>query len=208
MASLLIALTVVPAAGSTLLKNAKPKEHPLFDKVMTIYERVLRFCLKHKYVPILTALGLLIFSGFMVVRMGIVVIPDMTMNQIQATIEYSEETTREEAYEQTEKVIDRLLNVEGIGSIGVIAGDDTALIVSEAASNPNNFRSMSFMMMTEDKDAGEEEIRQIMSDIEDSVADMDVDFTLTTLSSEMDQLTGGSGLSVNVYGPDIDKLTG
>ena len=207
MASLLIALTVVPAAGSTMLKNSRPKEHPLFDKAMEIYDKVLRFCLKHKYVPILTALGLLVFSGFMVVRMGIVVIPDMTMNQIQATIEYSEETTREEAYEQTEKVIDRLLEVEGIGSIGVMAGNDTALIVSEAASDPNSFRSMSFMMMTEDKNAGEEEIRQIMKDIEASVADMDVEFTLTTLSSEMDQLTGGSGLSINVYGPDVDKLT-
>lgn len=36
-ASLLIAMTVVPAAGSTLLRNSKEKKHPFFDKVQDIY---------------------------------------------------------------------------------------------------------------------------------------------------------------------------
>ena len=206
MASLLIALTVVPAAGSTLLRNAKPKEHPLFDKVMVRYEKALAFCLKRKFVPLLAALLLLIFSGFLVIRMGIVVIPDMTMNQMQATIEFPEDVTRDDAYAQTDKVIDRILNIEGIGSIGVIAGGDESLMVSQLASSPDNFRTMSFLMMTEDENAGEDEIKRIMSDIEASVSDIDVDFKLETMASEMDQLTGGSGLSINVYGPDIEEL--
>lgn len=206
MASLLIAMTVVPAAGSTLLRNSKQKEHPLFDKVMHYYSIALEFCLKRKFIPILTALALLALSILLVIRMGIVVIPDMTMNQLQATIEYPEEVTRDEAYAQTDEVISRLLDIEGIGSIGVLAGGDETLMVSQAAENPDNFRTMSFMMMTEDPNAGEAEIRRIMSEIEDAVAGMDVDFKLETLASEMDQLTGGSGLSINVYGPDIDTL--
>lgn len=206
MASLLIALTVVPAAGSTLLRGSAQKEHKLFDKVMGLYGKALEFCLAHKFIPLLTALGLLALSGLLVIRMGIVVIPDMTMNQLQATIEYPEEVSREESYDKTDTVIDRMLNIEGIGSVGVIAGGDQTLIASQAASNPDSFRTMSFMMMTEDPNAGEEEIRRIMSDIEDSVSDMDIDFKLETLSSDMDQLTGGSGLSINVYGQDIDTL--
>ena len=206
MASLLIALTVVPAAGSTLLRSSKQKEHKLFDKVMGWYGKALEFCLAHKFIPLLTALGLLALSALLVFRMGIVVIPDMTMNQLQATIEYSEDTTREEAYSRTDEVINRLLNIEGIGSIGVLSGGDETLMVSQAAENPDNFRTMSFMMLTEDPNAGEEEIRRIMSDIENSVAGMDVDFKLETMASDLDQLTGGSGLSINVYGQDIDTL--
>ncbi|MCR4596219.1 MAG: efflux RND transporter permease subunit, partial [Lachnospiraceae bacterium] len=206
MASLLIALTVVPAAGSTLLRSSKQKEHKLFDKVMGWYGKALEFCLAHKFIPILTALGLLALSGLLVIRMGIVVIPDMTMNQLQATIEYPEEVTRDEAYARTDEVINRLLNIEGMGSIGVISGGDETLMVSQSADNPDNFRTMSFMMMTEDPNAGEEEIRRIMSDIEASVAGMDIDFKLETMASDMDQLTGGSGLSINVYGQDIDTL--
>lgn len=206
LASLAIAMTVVPAASSTILKNAKAKEHPLFDKILDAYGRALAWCLKVKAVPILAAVGLLGLSLFLVLRMGIVVIPDMTMNQIEGTIEYSEDTTKEEAYATTDEVIERLLKVEGIGSIGVMNGGDETLMVSQLASNPENFRTMSFMMLTENENAGDAEIRKIMKDIEDSVADMDIDFTLDTASSEMDGLTGGSGLSINVYGEDLDTL--
>lgn len=206
LASLAIAMTVVPAASSTVLKNAKAKEHPLFDKVLDAYGKALAWCLKVKAVPILAAVGLLGLSLFLVLRMGIVVIPDMTMNQIEGTLKYSEDTTKEEAYATTDEVIERLLKVEGIGSIGVMNGGDETLMVSQLASNPENFRTMSFMMLTENENAGDAEIRKIMKDIEDSVADMDIDFTLDTASSEMDGLTGGSGLSINVYGEDLDTL--
>lgn len=206
LASLAIAMTVVPAASSTVLKNAKAKEHPLFDKILDAYGKALAWCLKVKAVPILVAVGLLGLSLFLVLRMGIVVIPDMTMNQIEGTLKYSEDTTKEEAYATTDEVIERLLKVEGIGSIGVMNGGDQTLMVSQLASNPENFRTMSFMMLTENENAGDAEIRKIMKDIEDSVADMDIDFTLDTASSEMDGLTGGSGLSINVYGEDLDTL--
>ena len=207
LASLFIAMTVVPAASSTLLKSTTPREHPLFDKVMVWYDTALRFCLRFKLVPIGVSLGLLIFSAFMVVRMGIVIIPDMTMNQLQADISYPEDVTRSEAYEMTDTVIDRILQIDGIGSVGVIAGGDNSLFVSEAATRQDAFRDMSFMMMTEDENAGEAEIRRIMSEIEASVSDLDVDFTMSTVSSEMDAMTGGTGLTVNVYGPDLNELT-
>ncbi len=207
MASLLVAMTVVPAAGSTILKNSSEKQHPFYDKVRNAYGRALAFCLKVKAVPIAVAVGLLAISILLVVKMGIVVIPDMTMNQIEATIEYPDDTLKEDAYAMTDEVIERLLTIEGLGTIGVMNGGDEALFVSEAAENPDNFRTISFLMMTEDENAGEEEIRRIMRDIEASVADLDVDFKIETAASDMDQLTGGSGLSINVYGEDLEVLS-
>ena len=207
MASLLIAMTVVPAASSTVLRNAKPKEHPFFDKIQDAYGSALDFCLRKKWIPIMTAVALLAFTGWLVVRMGIVVIPEMTMNQIEADLYYPDDWDKKQCYDKTDEVIDRILTVEGIGSIGVIGGDDTALMSSELASATDNFRQMSFMMLTEDPNAGSEEIDRIMKDIENSVADLDVDFKLATASSEMDQLTGGTGLSINIYGNDLDTLS-
>ena len=207
LASLLIAMTVAPAASSTVLKNAVEKEHPLYDKIRDAYGKALSFCLRVKIVPIATAIGLLILSILLVLKMGIVVIPDMTMNQIEATIEYPEDMTKEEAYALTDEAIERMLKIEGLGSIGVMSGGDEALMVDAMSENPDNFRTMSFLMLTEDPDAGDAEIRRIMKDIEDSVADMDIDFKLDTAASEMDDLTGGSGLSITVYGSDLDTLT-
>ncbi len=207
LASLVVAMTVVPAAGSTILRNSEEKKHPWYDKLKEAYGKALAFCLKVKIVPIGAAIGLLVISVLLVVNMGIVVIPDMTMNQIEATIEYPDDTLREDAYAMTDEVIERLLTIDGLGTIGVLNGGDETLFVSEAAENPDNFRTISFLMMTEDENAGEDEIRRIMKDIEASVADLDVDFKIDTAASDMDQLTGGSGLSINVYGEDLEVLS-
>ena len=208
MASLFIAMTVVPAAASTILRNAKPKEHRFFDRVQDAYGSALGFCLKRKWIPITVAVVLLAFTGWLIIRMGIVMIPDMTMNQIEADIEYPEDMDKMQCYETTDKVIERLLTVEGLGSIGVMAGDDTALMSSELAStDQESFRKMSFLMLTEDPNAGEEEIRRIMKDMENAVADLDVDFKIATASSEMDSMMGGSGLSINIYGDDLEQLS-
>ena len=207
MASLFVAMTVVPAASSTLLRNAKPKNHMWFDKIQDAYGRALAVCLKHKWAPILTAVGLLIFTGFLVIRMGIVVMPDMTMNQIEATIEYPDDYDREKCYELTDEALERLLTVEGLGSIGILGGDETTIIANDAGAANFNFRHMSLMARTEDENAGSEEIKKILSDMEDAVADMGIDFKISTASSEMDSMMGGSGLSINVSGSDLDELT-
>lgn len=207
MASLFIAMTVVPAAASTVLRNGKPKEHRFFDRVQDAYGSALGFCLKKKWLPITVAIALLAFTGWLIIRMGIVMIPDMTMNQIEADISYPEDMDKMQCYETTDKVIERLLTVEGLGSIGVMAGDDTALMSSElAGTDQESFRKMSFLMLTENPDAGEEEIRRIMKDMETAVADLDVDFKLATASSEMDSMMGGTGLSINIYGDDLEQL--
>ena len=207
MASLFVAMTVVPAASSTLLRNAKPKNHMWFDKIQDAYGRALAVCLKHKWAPILTAVGLLIFTGFLVIRMGIVVMPDMTMNQIEATIEYPDDYDREKCYELTDEALERLLKVEGLGSVGILGGDETTIIANDAGAANFNFRHMSLMARTEDENAGSDEIKKILSDMEEAVADMGIDFEISTASSEMDSMMGGSGLSINVSGSDLDELT-
>ena len=204
LASLFVAMTVAPAASSTVMRNAKPKSHPLFDKIQNAYGKALDLCLRRKALSLLVAIGMLGFAGWLVVRMGIVMIPDMTMTQLEATITYPEEYDREKCYELTDQAIERLLTVDGLGSIGFMAGDDTALF--NLSGGETDFRTMSMMALTEDPDAGAEEIKRIMADMEASVADMGIDFEISTASSEMDSLMGGSGLSIKIYGDDLDKL--
>lgn len=207
VASLLIAMTVAPTAASTVLRNAKPKEHPFLDKVQDAYGSALDFCLKKKWIPLVGAIGLLIFSCILVINMGIVVIPDMTMNQMDASIEYPEEMTQEECYAMTDQVMDRLLQVEGIGSLGVMDGGQNSLYSESLAGATRNFRETNFFILTENENAGADEINRIIKDMQDAVADLDCGFQISTASSEMSQLTGGTGLSINVYGDDLDKLS-
>ena len=60
MASLIVALTVVPAASATVLKNAQPKKLAWFDKIQNAYGRSLEKALKNRFVPLAAAVLLLV----------------------------------------------------------------------------------------------------------------------------------------------------
>ncbi len=204
MASLLIAMTVVPAAGSTLLRNAKPKEHKFFDKVQDGYGKILGFFLKVKIIPLGVAIGLLAFSIWQIVRMGIVIIPDMTATQIQATLTFPDEMEREECYETSDEVISRILEVDGVGTVGVMAGGNQSMFFNQGTAS-TAYHTFSFMINTEDPNAGASEINVMIDAMEASVEDLPGDFVVSSAMSEMSALLG-SGTSINIYGDDLDTL--
>ena len=53
IASLIVAMTVVPTISATVLKTTKTKQHKLYDKVNNYYGKVLEKCLKHKAIPLI-----------------------------------------------------------------------------------------------------------------------------------------------------------
>ena len=205
-ASLLIAMTVVPAAGSTLLRNSKEKKHPFFDKVQDIYGKMLAFCLKVKVVPLAIAIGLLVYSIWAVMRMGIVMIPDMTSNQIEISVQMPEDTDKEECYKRADQVLDAMTTVDGIGDVGAMAGGDTTLVASSSGMSDSTYDQFTFLVLTENENAGKEEVNRICREIEERTADIDCELTISTGMSEMSTMMG-SGLSVKVYGDDLDTLT-
>ena len=205
-ASLLIAMTVVPAAGSTLLRNSKEKKHPFFDKVQDIYGKMLAFCLKVKVVPLAIAIGLLVYSIWAVMRMGIVMIPDMTSNQIEISVQMPEDTDKEECYKRADQVLDAMTTIDGIGDVGAMAGGDTTLVASSSGMSDSTYDQFTFLALTENENAGKEEVNRICREIEERTADIDCELTISTGMSEMSTMMG-SGLSVKVYGDDLDTLT-
>ena len=205
-ASLLIAMTVVPAAGSTLLRNSKEKKHPFFDKVQDIYGKMLAFCLKVKVVPLALAIGLLVYSIWAVMRMGIVMIPDMTSNQIEISVQMPEDTDKEECYKRADQVLDAMTTIDGIGDVGAMAGGDTTLVASSSGMSDSTYDQFTFLVLTENENAGKEEVNRICREIEERTADIDCELTISTGMSEMSTMMG-SGLSVKVYGDDLDTLT-
>lgn len=205
-ASLLIAMTVVPATGSTLLKNSVEKKHPWFEKVQDAYGRMLEFCLKVKIVPLAVAIAFLVFSIWAVVRMGIVMIPEMTSNQIEISVHMPEDTEKNICYKMADQVLDAILSVDGVESVGAMSGGAMSLVASTAGGGSSDYTSYSFMVITENKDAGEDEVKRICADILTRTEDIGCRVSVSTGMSEMSTMMG-SGLSINVYGSDLNTLT-
>ena len=96
LASLIVALTLVPAMGQRMLRKMKPNSAPKDGKIKKAYERSLRFVLKHKVSAILVAVALLFTSAGLCLMRGFSFMPDMSSTQIQVSLKLDDNATFEE----------------------------------------------------------------------------------------------------------------
>ena len=114
MASLIVAVTVVPAAASTVLKKAEPKRLPWFEKIQDGYGRSLDWCLNHRALPLIAAVVLLVFSGWSVMSMGIELLPTITSNEALVSVTTDESLTKDESYAIAGKVMEAVMGVDNV----------------------------------------------------------------------------------------------
>lgn len=205
VASLLVSLTVVPTMGSLMLRRSKPKPHPWFDKVLNWYGGILQFCLRVKAVPLLISVLLLAFSVIQVIRMGIVMIPDVSSDQISVTLQLEDDVEKKDAYALADQVMERILQVDHVATVGALAGGSTTLIAS-AQGAEEDYTSYSFYVIPDDDVTKERQVADICSDIERKTADLDCELTVS--SSSMGDMAAmmGNGLQIDIYGDDLDQL--
>ena len=198
-ASLIVALTLVPSMGATLLKDTRSKEHKWFDAMIVGYERVLRFFLRFKIVPIAAALALLVFAVWQVTRMGIVFMPEMGSEQMSATLKMDTEATQDEDYALADKISTQMQKIKGVKTVGVMKGS-----TSGAMSSANSDKTYSFMILLDEKYANSN--KKIASKMESVFKKNKCkDYSVSDSNMDMSSLMG-SGLQVNIYGKDSDKL--
>ncbi|MBR3532417.1 MAG: efflux RND transporter permease subunit [Clostridiales bacterium] len=206
VASLIMALTVVPASCSTLLSKSEPKEHKLFDKTLDVYGKSLRWCLKHKAAPLAVSVGLLAFAVVMVFRTGIVYIPEITTNEITIDITTPEEMTREESYAKVDEVMDMILSVDGVEDLGIMDSGSSSSFLMSGMSSDSYGQYMCYALAPEN--ASHDQMERISEAIEAATAESGCEVVVSTSSAMGDSsmLTGSSGISVIVSGNDYEQL--
>ncbi|MCR5048871.1 MAG: efflux RND transporter permease subunit [Saccharofermentans sp.] len=206
VASLVMALTVVPASCSTLLAKSKPKEHKLFDKLLELYGKSLRWCLRLKIVPLSIAIGLLAFSVLMLFQTGIIYIPEITTNEISISITTPEEMTREESYAAVDDVMNMILSVDGVEDIGIMDSGSASSFFGAGGSS-DEYGSYTCNALAPEG-ASALDMERIVSDIENSVAESpcEVEVSAGSAMGDASMLTGSSGISVEISGNDYAEL--
>ncbi|HZJ57373.1 MAG TPA: efflux RND transporter permease subunit, partial [Clostridia bacterium] len=118
LASLIVALTLVPAMASSMLKKASEKRNKLFDRFTEIYSGMLKWSLNYRAVVMILVVVLLGLSVFLGISMGTAFIPDMEAPQMSVSIEMPKESTLQDTIAMSDRVIERIMGVEGIETIG------------------------------------------------------------------------------------------
>lgn len=196
-ASLVVALTVVPSMGATLLKKDKERKHNWFQALINAYEKAARFNLSHKPVTILVSIVLLIFCIWQVTRMGIVIMPSMGSDQLSMTVMMPKENTSEEDYEMADQIISTVSEIEGVDKVG-------GVMTQTASIGTTSDKDYSFMLLLKEDYAKKN--TEIARKIEQELEKMELD-DYTVLESNMDMSSMlGNGLALNITGKDNDKL--
>lgn len=217
MASLIVAVTVVPAAASTVLKKAEPKQLHWFDKIQNKYGQSLEWCLKHKAIPLIIAVALLGFCCWRVLSMGIELLPEMTSNEAVVTLTTSSTLNKEESYTVAGEAVEAIMNVENVEQVSAVTdksimGYDVSQLglsstITSLLDSATSYGSYQLNVML-DESLSATEIETARQAIVDALATVD-NCTSTVEISGMQELTSGlaSGLSVNIYGTDMETLT-
>ena len=202
-ASLLIALTVVPASGSTILRKTRDIQHPWFDKVLAGYDKILRLALRCKPVPLAMAVVLLVGSVTAMIRGGVVLLPNMSSNQLTITYELPEDTPVTDAYASADTLMERVLGVEGVETVGAMS-DNVANAMMGTGTGAGSRTSFTYYVLT-DTESGRSQ-NEITDEIEAVTADLPGEILASGGGMSDMSAMMGSGIEVNIYGKNADTL--
>lgn len=207
VASLIVALTVVPTLGSLLLKKAKPRKQNWFDKLKNLYARSLDFSLRHKALPIIVAILLLGLSIWQTFVTGIVMIDSTESNQISVTLELDEEIKKDEAFKTADKVMDAIMKIDGVDKVSALDGGTGLMSSIIGQGITENYSTFSFNVLTEENVKNTGDYKRIRQQIEENTKDIKCE-KITASSSAMGSMStlADNGLTVNIYGDDTEKL--
>ena len=217
MASLIVALTVVPAAASTVLKKAEPKQLKWFDKIQDKYAKSLEWCFRHRALPLLAAVVLLAFCGWRVFSMGVELLPTITSNEAIVTLSTTKDLSKEDSYAIAGKAVEAMLEVDHVEEVGIttdtrVAGMDIGQLglpttITDLLNAANSYGTYQVNVMLNES-LSSTQIETARQALEDALSGIE-DCTATVEISGMQELTSqlASGLSVKIYGADPDTMT-
>ena len=205
LASLLVALTLVPAMASGMLRRPMVQKPGLLDKVYPAYRKAIAFSLDHKAGVLLLSLVLLVTSAGACLRRGFTFMPEMDMNNLSLTITMPEDTSREEAVRLADEVLERVMTVDDVQDAGFMMGGGTmgGLNMGGAmgGASGGSYDVEGYITMPEGT-FGSDAAKEITA----LCADLPCEVTASGVMSSMMSMMTGSGVSLQVFGDNMEAL--
>ena len=205
LASLIVALTLVPAMASGMLRKEKPKKPGLLDKVYPAYRKAVSWSIHHKLVVLGVSLLLLVGSAGAALARGFAFMPNIDMNTVNLTVSMPEGCTREQAVSLADEVLRRAAQVENVETVGAMmssSGSSGGMdMTSMMSSGGGAYDVTAYITLTEGASGA-----KTGQQIEAACTGMDCTVTASgAMDSYMTYLTG-SGVALNVYGSDMEQM--
>lgn len=199
LASLVVALTLVPAVGSTLLRSVKEKRVYWFEKLNKFYEKSLHTALNKKAIVLAIVILLLAFGVYGATIMGTAFLGEVDSPQMSATMIMPKDSTRNDAHAMGDEIMNRILKIEAVETVGAMSGGMSNLgFMGSGSEKETTF----YILLQDQRSLTNTDVERLIYETTD-----DLNVELTVSASNMDiSVLGGSGIHVNIKGQDLDKL--
>ncbi len=155
-ASLIVALTLVPAMSKGMLKRRRNHREGVIKKIQNVYAGALRVLLKKKALVFLGSFILLVVFAVLAVSRGTAFMPEMESTQMTITIsapEEGEEISEEKLQEMSTETMKRIMEIDGIDTVGAMSGGG---MMSSLSGGSGDSISM-YILLDEETDKTNEE---------------------------------------------------
>ena len=199
LASLIVALTLVPAMASGLLRKEKTVKTPLIDRALRGYEKAIRWALKKKVLVIAVTILLLVGSAVWSLSKGFIFMPETDMPNITVTLTMPEGTTMEEAVAISDDALARIGQMEGVATAGATMGGGMSL--SALSASGGSYDVTIYVTLADEKASG----AAAAQEIEKLCGNLPCEVSATSEFMDMSLLTG-SGITMQIYSDNIETL--
>lgn len=202
LASLIVAVTFVPMVASKTFEHVSEKKNKTIERISDFYASKLPVILDHKAIVMIGVVGLLVLSAVLSLGRGFSFFPAMDSTQMSMTLTMPEETkTLQETAELSDKVIDSVLEIPDIETIGAMVGGNSMSMIG--LGSDDSFDSVSYYIeCKEDKKHTNDEIANM---ILEKTQDYDCEISVSASNMDMSSMMT-EGIVVQVKGKDLDEL--
>lgn len=196
MASLIVALTLVPAMAANILRKEKKNTATMPNWFVRGYGRAVAWSLDHKVIVLLFATLLLVGSAAWSLGRGFIFMPSMDTSSITVTITMPDDANMEKTVELSDEVLKRIDSLEGIKTTGAMLGGGLLGSLGDSSG------TVTVYVTLEDENASGDAVAKR---IETLCAGMECKVAATSAMLDMSILSG-SGISVEIYSDDMQAL--
>ena len=201
LASLVVALTLVPAMSQGMLRKVKDNPNKLIVKIQNLYGKVLSVLLHKKIFVLLGALVLLVVFALLSVSRGTAFMPEMRSTQMTATISIPKDDdtmSKQDLYEKSNEVMEQFLKVDGVETVGAMSGGGGMMSMMSGGSDSISV----YVLLNEDNKRSNQDIKKEM---EEKVKNIPCDVSIEASAMDMSSMFG-SGITMRIKGKDLDKI--
>ncbi|MNW43409.1 Swarming motility protein SwrC [compost metagenome] len=199
LASLLVAITLVPALAHTLFRKGLTKTHDHDENpkgIARAYQRALKWSLSHKLVTFGLAVVLLIGSLFLYPFIGVSFLPDQEDKYVMVTYSPTPGDRLEDVKDKMLKAEQFILDQPDVDRMQYSVGGTNPLGIGSSNS------ALFYIQYSEDTKKFNNVKENLIKDLKQEVPDGE----WSDMSDMMMGGMGGSNLSVHVYGDDLDSI--